>query len=232
MLSIFKTENFVKESYEIKDQKIWDTFLNNLDFPFLVSFPRTGSHWLRNVMELYFEKPSLMRVFFYKKPINFTCFHIHDQDLLFNEKRRVIYLYREPVATIFSQMNFYEEDLLCIERVEYWANLYGRHLEKWILHDELSIEKVVLNYEKFQIDFDKEFKKLSDFLKEPFHIDKLNKAKKKSSKDKIKEKVKDDIRVIKDSNDYAEKRSLFIENNSELIKEVILKVDLKLLKFL
>ena len=65
MFSIFKLFKFVKESYGISDQKIWQKYTSNPEFPYLVSFPRTGSHWLRNVMELYFEKPSLTRVFLY-----------------------------------------------------------------------------------------------------------------------------------------------------------------------
>ncbi|AOW19498.1 sulfotransferase domain-containing protein [Urechidicola croceus] len=232
MFSIFKRNNFVKESYEILDREIWNKYLSKKDFPYLISFPRTGSHWLRNVMELYFEKPSLMRVFFYKNPTDFTCFHIHDEDLLFNEKRRVIYLYRNPVETIYSQMNFYDEDLNDNVRIKYWAVLYGKHLEKWLLKDERSIEKVVLSYENLKNNFDLEFRKLSDFLNEPFDVNKLEKAKKNASKDKIKKKVTDDLRVIKSTNNYDEKRKLFIEMNTSTIEDCILQVNQKLVNFL
>ncbi len=225
------SSNFVEESYEIHDRKIWNSFLSDEEFPYLISFPRTGSHWLRNVMELYFEKPSLMRVFFYRKPTDFTCFHIHDEDLLFKEKRRIIYLYRDPVATIFSQMNFYDEDLTNIERVSYWADLYGQHLEKWLLKDELSTEKVILSYENLRTDFDNEFRKLSEFLNVAFNIDKLKKARENTSKEKVKEKVTDDPRVIKSTNDYADKRKLFVKNHSELIIGIINAIDSDLLKF-
>lgn len=232
MFSIFKIFKFVEESYGISDQKIWQKYTSNPEFPYLVSFPRTGSHWLRNVMELYFEKPSLTRVFFYKKPTEFTCFHIHDEDLLFNEKRRVIYLYRDPIETIFSQMNFYNEDIRDKDRIKYWANIYGKHLEKWLLKDELSIDKVVLTYEGLKNDFDQEFKKLSDFLNVPFDADKLKKAHMNTSKEKIKKRVTDDPRVINSTSDYAKKRDLFVENNSRLIKDIIEQVDSKLVKFI
>jgi len=55
----------VVDPVHVTDPKILDHFLKNADFPWLISFPRTGSHWLRMIMELYFEKPSLRRVFFY-----------------------------------------------------------------------------------------------------------------------------------------------------------------------
>ena len=43
------------------------------EFPFLVSYSRTGSHWLRMIMELYFEKPILVRIFYFIKKRNFLC---------------------------------------------------------------------------------------------------------------------------------------------------------------
>jgi hypothetical protein len=51
-------------SVSVDDPKTIKSFTDNPDFPYLVSFSRTGSHWLRMVMELYFEKPSLVRVLF------------------------------------------------------------------------------------------------------------------------------------------------------------------------
>ncbi len=224
--------DFVKESYRIVDQKVWRKYTSNPEFPYLISFPRTGSHWLRNVMELYFEKPSLTRVFFYKKPKDFTCFHIHDEDLLFEEKRKVIYLYRDPVETIYSQMSFYNEDVRDEDRVKYWANKYGKHLEKWLLNDDLSIEKVVLTYEGLKTNFNQEFKKLCDFLNVPFDANKLKKTLSNTSKEKINNRVVDDQRVINSTSDYAKKRNLFIESRSELIIVTIEEVNSKLIKFI
>ena len=73
-----KINNIIKNtnsnSYRV-NQKIVNKFISDPDFPFLVSFSRTGSHWLRNIMELYFEKPSLVRAFYYKNAKDFTCYH-------------------------------------------------------------------------------------------------------------------------------------------------------------
>ncbi len=225
------SDDFVKESYSIVDQTIWHKYTLNPEFPYLVSFPRTGSHWLRNVMELYFEEPSLTRVFFYKNPANFTCFHIHDEELSFDKKKRIIYLYRDPVDTIFSQMNFYNENIGDKDRVKFWANRYGKHLEKWLLKDELSIDKVVLTYEGLKNDFDQEFKKLSNFLNVPYNPNKLESIHEKTSKVKIKKRVPEDPRVINSTSGYARNRDLFIEKNSELIRHTIEQIDLKLTNY-
>ena len=42
-------------SVGITNQDLINEYINKPDFTFLISFPRTGSHWLRNIMELYFE---------------------------------------------------------------------------------------------------------------------------------------------------------------------------------
>lgn len=225
------SNDFVQESYTV-DQTLWSKYTSKQDFPFLISFPRTGSHWLRNVMELYFEKPSLTRVFFYKKPKGFTCFHIHDEDLEFNEKRRIIYLFRDPVETIFSQMKYYNEDLEDKDRVKFWAEKYGYHLQKWLLEDNLSIEKVVLTYESLKTNFNQEFKKLSVFLDTPFDPQKLKDVHQKTTKAKIKKRVKDDSRVIDSTKDYPQNRDLFIRKNSEFIRKTIEEIDSRLVNFI
>ena len=47
-------------------------------------------------MELYLEKPSLVRAFYYKDASDFTCYHTHDMDLQLR-RQNVIYLYHDPV---------------------------------------------------------------------------------------------------------------------------------------
>src|SRR5664280_1077746 len=103
-------------SVSVNDQALIDACLSNPDFSFLVSFPRTGSHWLRMIMELYFKKPSLVRIFYFKDAQEFTCYHRHDEELDI-ERRNVLYLYRNPVDTIYSQLGYYKEDVDNEERI-------------------------------------------------------------------------------------------------------------------
>ncbi len=94
-------------STTVTDPRILRRFLADLDSPVLVSFPRTGSHWLRMTMELYFERPSLVRVFYYPDRTNYLTLHTHDlpgvlpEDIGADiERSNVIYLYRDPVDTV------------------------------------------------------------------------------------------------------------------------------------
>ena len=118
----------------VTDQALISSFLSQPDFPWLISFPRTGSHWLRMIMELYFEKPSLMRFFYYKDARDFTCYHRHDVELSIEGCRSVIYLYRNPRDTVYSLVRYHRENARNITRVRYWAQLYGKHLSKWLFY--------------------------------------------------------------------------------------------------
>ena len=114
----------------VVSDEITQQIVQDKNFPFLVSFPRTGSHWLRMMMELYFEMPSLKLIFSeeFKQAKAFTCYHRHDEDLQL-EWGNVLYLYRNPVPTVFSQMKFYSEAIDDQERIVYWATLYAKHLK-------------------------------------------------------------------------------------------------------
>ena len=48
------------------DDEVVKKNIEEPEFPFLISFPRTGSHWLRMIMELYFKRPALTRIFYFK----------------------------------------------------------------------------------------------------------------------------------------------------------------------
>ena len=120
-------------SFKITDKKLVSSFTDDPEFPFLVSFPRTGSHWLRLLMELYFEKPALVRAFYYKDAMDFTCYHHHDENLELSGRKNVIYLYRNPVDTVYSQLCYYNQKIDDEARIQEWSNLYGRLLKKWLV---------------------------------------------------------------------------------------------------
>ena len=53
--------------------------MSDLGFPRLVSYPRTGSHWLRILVEKYTGIPSVVQSFFDNNPKEVWGFHIHDR---------------------------------------------------------------------------------------------------------------------------------------------------------
>ena len=71
-------------------------FAEDPNSPWLVSFPRTGSHWLRMMLERYSARPLLPRSFFDHDSTDYLLNHTHDLDFSCTV-RRVIYLYRDPV---------------------------------------------------------------------------------------------------------------------------------------
>lgn len=116
----------------------------------LVSFPRTGSHWLRMFLELYFDRPMLTRHFFEHESAEMLLYHTHDDYLKFVPSGPVIYLYRNPVDVVFSELTYHHGDdaarvdtALAIETAE----RYRKNLRRWLLGQEGVSSEVVLAYE-------------------------------------------------------------------------------------
>ncbi len=196
------------------------------DFPFLVSFPRTGSHWLRMVMEIYFERPALTRIFFYKDKKNFTCYHTHDivgEELGKFKRNAVCYLFRNGPETIYSHLNYHQENINDRKRIKLWAQLYGAHLIKWLITDDFTLKKIVLRYDKMEIDMASEFKKLCDFFGETFDDEKFEIALKRTSKELVNKNTKDN-RVINLQKDYQENRAIFIKNHGAFVADCIFEL--------
>ncbi|MFB6258352.1 MAG: hypothetical protein ABEH38_06645 [Flavobacteriales bacterium] len=142
--------------------------LQDPSFPVLISFPRTGSHQLRLLMEYYFRIPSLPRIFYYKKAREFTCCHMHDLHPPDRpagvERKRVIYLYRDPIPTVHSVMRYYGENVEDPIRIEHWSALYRGHLNKWLLQENFTEAKTSIRYEALQKAPWPTFEKLCSFF--------------------------------------------------------------------
>ena len=214
-------------SISINDRKIINSYTSDPDFPFLVSFSRTGSHWLRMVMELYFEKPSLVRIFYFKGSRDFTCYHTHDLDLKLI-RENVIYLYRDPIDVVYSQLCYYKQDVDDREIRNYWANLYARHLVKWLYEEQFTRKKTIITYEGMVCDMSNEINKICLHLGEHFIQSKLDDVLEKVSKDRLKEKTKHDPQVVNLSSDYRDKRIEFCENYGRSIVDEMVSIDRRL----
>ena len=172
-------------------------------------------------MELYFDKPSLVRAFYFKDARDFTCYHWHDEDLALR-RQNVLYLYRHPVATIYSQLNYYKENLDDTERIRYWAELYGRHLKKWLVTDDFTTKKTVLTYEGLKADLVGEFEKICRHLDAQFDSQRILQVSAQVTKTTLKEKTQHDAQVVNLSDAYAERRGRFEQQHSRLVMETVL----------
>ncbi len=211
--------------------RIISRHISNPDFPFLVSFPRTGSHWLRMIMELYFGKPSLVRAFYYKRAKDFTCYHTHDLELTV-ERENIIYLYRNPVETIYSQLCYHKQDINNEILIKYWANIYGLHLEKWLIRENFTNKKTIVTYEGLKGNLYDEFQGICLHFNFPFDKIRLDNIINKISKKEVILNTEHDHRVINLTEEYIKNKKYFMKKYSLLIFNSIYSQNSKLDKFI
>ncbi len=209
-------------STAIHDPEVIKQFVSNPLNTFLISFPRTGSHWLRVLMERYFERPSLVRVFYYPESTDYLTYHTHDLNLDI-EHPTVLYLYREPVDTIYSQLSYHKEPLDAVDRIIYWSDLYGRHLDKWLHRERFTTKKTILRYEGFQHDMQAEFTKVTRHFGVELDAEKLSQAAAATTKQEIKRKTTHDKQVINLKADYENHRREFYRRQSPAIWDALLR---------
>lgn len=92
----------------------------------LVSYPRTGSHWLRLALRLYLGREEL--------PFE----HTHDLDLSLDSARSV-YLWREDAAAVVFSRITYERWEASAERIAELADEYAAHREHWLPRADLAV---------------------------------------------------------------------------------------------
>jgi hypothetical protein len=205
----------------IRDNQLIERFISNPANTLMVSFPRTGSHWLRMLMELYFERPTLKLVFYYPEITDYMAYHTHDLSLDM-EHPTVLYLYRDPVDTVYSQLSFYQEPLNNMERIAYWSDLYGKHLDKWLHQEHFTSHKTVLQYEGLKEDIAAEFAKVASHFNVLFDAQKLERAAAQTSKEEIKRKTPHDQRVINLQAGYDLSRTDFREKHGAQVWQAFL----------
>ena len=131
-------------------------------------------------------------------------------------------MYRNPTDTVYSQMNYYKENTNDKVRIQYWANLYGKHLSKWLVKEDFTKSKTVLKYQNLKQDINSEFKKVCDHFSEHFDEDKLMGVLDEVSKESLKKKTTHDQQVVNLSARYEEAReSCQAENQDFIIKQVL-----------
>jgi len=195
-------------------------FNANPDNPYLVSFPRTGSHWFRMIAELYFERPTLVRTFYYPDKTDYLLLHTHDNNLDV-VRDNVIYLYRDPVETIYSQLNYYQENSHDIERISYWTEQYCKNLSKWLYEEQFTKKKTIITYEGMKNDLATEFAKVTAHFGVGFDQDRFKKVAQKVTKEEVKRKTPHDEQVVQLASDYQITREEFKEQYSQLIWQLI-----------
>lgn len=116
------------------------------EVPYLVSFPRCGSHWLRIMLEKLTDRPCLCRSFLPHPEPHWLLIHQHDEFCKTRPapQRRVLVLYRRPEDVVFSKVE-YDGTLwrLGVPRV---MESYHRWIEKWVKNWDLHGVTATLKY--------------------------------------------------------------------------------------
>jgi len=225
MLQFIKKMLFKKNvgdgAYNVNNHRLIDSISREPGFTWFISFPRTGSHWIRMLMELYFEKPSLVEIYYYKDAKEFTCYHHHDINLTIGGCTNVLYLYRDPTDTIYSQLKYENVDINDKEQIKFWTEIYGKHLAKWLFEESFTTKKTVISYEMLKKDMNGEFKKICEHFNQPFDQQKLEKISMQVSKETLKEKIKHDNQVVNLTQNYSSERNEFKKNHKKEIMKII-----------
>ena len=201
-------------------EKFKETYLKeHPDLPYLISYPRTGSHWLRMIMESYLKIPCLSRGFLVDRTSSFWATHGHDKEVQLNlPKGPVIYLYRNPVDVVYSELIY---DFGSAEdHVESYAFTYKRHLIKWLGLAEKYPKKIhSLTYEDLKRNACQEIGLLLGFLKYHIDDDLIKESIKGITKSRVNSSTVHDPKVINNSNTYQENKRIFKERNIDLFQQ-------------
>jgi len=231
----------------------WETLEG---MPLFISYPRTGAHWINAVTELYFDVPRLpiRRSTFLDPDRDDWCwFHDHDTiawdklHLRNNTQRfqipgKVLYLYRDPVDTVFSWIvyNFNQGQSLNFMTLERLNDLvvavslqYRDHLTKWLVeYTSLVPRKTVgIRYENFKKDPITEFQKIVEYWEQS---DAYNPELAQSCFDIVTPealtKRRTEPNTLSDfmlTDEYKKERSAFREKYEDQIYSIVLTAKLK-----
>ena len=203
------------------DRAVLEAFLADPANAVLVSFPRTGSHWLRMLIELYFERPLLNLTFHHRDRTDYLLYHTHDLDLTL-QRQNVLYLYRDPVPTVYSQLVYHREDLADETRVRHWASLYGAHLDKWLFLERDAHRKTILRYERLLADPWSEFVNVVRHFGADEVRERFDEIVARASKDEIARRTTHDPKVIASGAEYERRRRQFFAAFREAVWEAVL----------
>lgn len=213
------------------------------DKTYLVASPRCGGHWLITMIQSYFSGMNVKNIVFRNKQ-NMICHHTHDGRLL-EKYEDVIYLYRDPIDKIYSEMSYYNNnihyrgkihfnrDINDKEKIILHTKEYAKHMMKWIFDEKFTKKKTIISYDFLVEDLEKEFSKICNHFYNSFDIDdeKIKNIKNITKQD-VKKRIYRDSRVVRVEPQYNNNREVFREKNYDLIKNTIISYNHKLAKFL
>ena len=163
----------------------------------LVSYPRTGSHWLRMILEQYLGKYCLPTSFY--DTDEYWGFHLHDREVgngdegITSDFEKVIYLYRNPVDVVYSQLVY---EGWGFDRRHEVVEEYKIHLQRWRIDND-DIDRIIfVKYEDMKANPIGTFFNIIEFLDEEWNEGELIKVYNNSTLENLNSRITYDDGVI------------------------------------
>jgi len=194
-------------------------------------------------MELYFDRPRLREgriTFLDRSRDDWMWFHDHDPELKIKHDN-VLYMYREPVATIYSNIIYQYFDnrkyvlpfqlirwskVIREEIVVRFAEDYRNHLQKWLLSTDPA--KTAIYHIRMSKDRNNEFMKICSYFGLNMDEVRLSWAFDQVSKEELVKRVKQRAYMGRHilHKSYKEKREYFREAWGDVIRKIVVTSDL------
>lgn len=183
---------------------------------------------VRLVAELYFGRPLLPRTFYHPCREDYLLLHTHDKELDL-EHPTVVYLYREPVDTVFSELRYRDGAPDDVGMVDEVAAEYGRHLRKWLLGESFTRSKTALSYEFVVRRPVKAIERLCDHFDRRLDPERAERAWSRVTRAEVDRRTRHDPRVVPGRRDeYRKQRDGFRRTFGGRIRERLDEVDPRL----
>lgn len=157
---------------------------------------------------------------------------MHDINLDFTCKN-LIYLYRNPIDTVYSYIAYKKKNNGDPQVVAEFASLYAAHLGKWLLKEKASEKKTVVCYERLKSSLCDEFSKITAHFGEKTDVKRLEEASAMLDKNKVKEKAADYSKkvVVNTALMYDDGRREFASRNGGEIMKIVFDCEPELRRF-
>jgi len=178
-------------------------------YPLFISYPRSGSHWINSIMELYFDRPRVKHgedTYLGKYRDDWMWVHDHDLDLYIlknilrkNKFGKILFLHRNPLDVVYSDIKMrmgspktYGAEYLT-KQIAFGDKNVKKNFLHWIEHHKAYMSNLnsknftFIKYENF-LQKDKqniEFKKVCKHFSVNFEEKKFEKIFQKFGKIKI-----------------------------------------------
>ena len=178
-ISKFDGSNYEKNCYKL-----------NPNNPYLISYPRCGSHYLRLFLEEYVRKPTLPSHILHHTNKEYFLYHDHGANPRFIYNN-YIYLYRDPVDAIYSYLIYNNTNTKDKKTINRFAIHFAWSLSKYCIDDNSSQNKaLIVKYENLLNKPTKTFSKVLNHLKVDVDYSKINNLVEKIDKKYTNEKMK------------------------------------------